>query len=142
MVYRERWTIFQSALRYVRYHTGMTHPDLDSQLVHQVYDADYDPEVVNYAIAALHQIGYTVVSPFVREAHIKACLRIVDACDDVEDGTTVEVSDAQITALCTLALTHLSKLDSIVEVISQRRIVDIHEVNSILRVIERITENT
>ena len=141
-LYRKSRTILQELLRYFLYHAYMTHSDIDSRLVHQTYDANYDPEIVAFAIASLHQIGYTVVSPFIRESQVQACQRIVEACEDLESRSSTDVSDDQIVALCTLALTHLSKIDTIIDVIVQRRIVDVHEVNAILRVMERITENT
>jgi hypothetical protein len=85
-------------------------------------------------------IGYTLVAPFINEAHVQACDDIAAAFDYVEDLTGVEVENDKVVAMSVLALTHMKYLDDIVTVIRDRHITSSHEVSQLLKVMRKVSE--
>lgn len=133
----------EGACSLFRYHDDMTSHEFESQDIETAYkkfSGQYDHEVIMNTIGALQVIGYTVISPFIKVAHVKACKDVSEAFWYLEDTIDATIDDEVIVEMCAYTLGHMSYRDDIVTVIRDRRVTSVDEMKQLLSVMRRVSE--
>jgi len=112
----------------------------DTETAYKLFVHDFNPLAVRNTISALQAIGYTIITPFIKPLHVKACAEITSAFEAIGDSKGEPVDNNKIVAMCVLALTHMKYLDDIVTIIKERRVTSSHEVSHLLRVMKKVSE--
>lgn len=125
------------------YHDGMTSPEFATEDIEKAYKKfsdKYDHEVVMNTIGALQVIGYTVISPFIKESHVRACKDVSEAFWQLEDSSDTGIDDEVIVAMCAFTLAHMKYRDDIATIIKDRRVTSVDEMKYLLRVMRKVSE--